>query len=107
MQKLKFSWETFIEMINNMSSDNLEVQFSPLDKVLLECFFYGMNEKDILRVLEEKRSELNYYYNDCYFRYGFQPNVMKKLSNLIGKSVSKTNFKEKFWQRYEENRKQI
>ena len=85
----KFNWETFIEMINNMSDGNPGVQFSKLDKVLLKCYWSGMDEQEILRVLKANRSEFNYYYNDCYFRQGFQPDVMKKLSKLIGEAVKK------------------
>ena len=107
MQKPKFNWETFIEMIDSMSYDNPEVQFSKLEKVFLKCYWYGMNEREILRVLEVNRSELNHYYNDCYFRWGFQPDVMKKLSNLIGEPVNKKNFKEICRRRWEEDNKQI
>lgn len=107
MQEIRFCWKTFVKMIDDMSCHNPEVQFSKLEKVILECYFYGMNEQDILRVLEANRLELNYYYSSGFFRWCFRPDVMQKLSKLIGEPVNKGNFSLKFRQRYEEDRRQI
>ena len=85
-------------MVCDLSRNHPEIRFSEFEKVLLKCYWYGMGHQEILKVLSGKRSELNYYYNDNYFRMGLEPNIMKKLSRLIDRSVNKKNFKEVFQQ---------
>lgn len=106
MQNTGFNWHTFINMVDNLSHGNLRMQLSELEKLLLKCYWYGMNHQEILKVLNENRSNLKHYYNDNYFCMGFEPNLMKKLSDLVSHPVNKNNFREVYqliWERNQSN----
>ena len=99
----KFSWEYFINFVNYISCKNTESSFTNLEQELLRCYWNNLSDSDTLKVLEEKRLKLGYYFDSSYFlSLGFKPNVMKKLSRLIGRPVNKNNFKQVFehiWER--------
>lgn len=104
-QKTEFNWKKFITTVDTMSYNCSKIQFSALEKFLLKCYFFGMNREEILKALNKNRLELNHYYNHHYFRAGFEPEIMKKLSQLIGEPVNKNNFFEVFQLRWEESNK--
>ena len=102
-QNTNFNWEVFITMVNNMSCNHSEIQFSCLEKFLLKCDWFGMTEKEIFEALDKNRAKFKHYYiNQYYIRGGFKPNIMRKLSQLINQPVNKNNFKEVFQRRWEE-----
>ena len=105
-QNTEFNWQNFYNMVDDMSCKNPELQLSPLEKVLLKCYWYGMNHRDILKVLNRQRVELNFYYTDDYFRLGLEPNVMRKVSKIIEKPITKKNFREIAQRKWEEIIKQ-
>ena len=101
-QDINFTWEIFINMVDNLFYKNIGRQITKLEQELLWCFWHEMKPSSIFRVLNEKRAELNYYYNDKYFRMGLEPDLMKKLSRFINEPVNKKTFKEvykRIWER--------
>lgn len=100
----EFTWKIFINMVDNMSYKQTGIRLTKLEKQLLKCYWNNMSRQSIIEVLNRKRLELNYYYSEnYYFSMGLEPNLMKKLSILINRSVNKTNFKEVFRQEWEKN----
>lgn len=98
----EFTWEIFISMVNYMSYKETGRQLTRLEKELLRCFWNDMTLEDILTVLNEKRLELDHYYNNTFFSNGFVPNLMNRLSQFISEPVNKNNFKEvykRIWER--------
>ena len=97
-----FTWDIFINMVDRLTGKNTEIEFTKLEKQLLECYWYNLERQDIFKVLDAKRAELKFYYKDCFFSMGLEPNIMNKLSRLIERTVNKNNFKEVFkhiWER--------
>ncbi len=102
-QNSNFTWEIFINMANNLFYENIGRYITKLEEELLRCFWNEMKYSSILRVLNEKRTELNYYYNDKYFRMGLEPDLMKWLSQFVDEPVNKKNFKEVYRRIWEKN----
>ena len=102
MRHNEFTWEIFINMVDNMTYKNTGRPFTKLDKELLKCYWNNLSRLGILKVLNRKRLELNYYYKDnSFFSMGLEPNLMRKLSEFIGEPVNKKNFKEVLKRRWE------
>ena len=88
------NWQKIREKLKDMSYEK-GIPFTKLEWELMRCYWLDMNRQDILKVLKKKRGELKYYYDDNYFfSMGLEPELMKKLTRLIGFSVNKTNFKQ-------------
>ena len=97
-QEIEFTWEIFINMVDNMSS-MYQITFTKLEKQLLRCYWNNLSRQDIIEVLNRNRLELGYYYKgECLFTMGLEPNLMKKLSISIDRPVNKSNFREIYQQ---------
>lgn len=97
----EFSWDIFINMVDNMSSTS-SVTFTKLDRALLWCSWNNLSRQDIIEFLNENRLELGYYYKSDYsLTMVILPDPMEKLSIWINYPVSKSSFREVFRQIWE------